>query len=182
MDTKTFLKEKEFPMPPKTHKPTDVGYLCENELEAYMKSVEVLRPWESLEVNKDTIGMPALVIRVDKKLLPKGETDRTDIFFNVIQYKFSCDIKNGKLGKKSLANFKTYVKDIYSYSYPAFVLEKLKSIDKAKAKQYAEEFKAELEKLYAKKIHIDQTHLDKLKAEIAGTTAESKLVLSKIKA
>ncbi|MCL2228964.1 MAG: hypothetical protein FWC00_04000 [Firmicutes bacterium] len=182
MEAKTYLKEADFPMPAKTHKPTDAGYLCEIELESYMKSIEVLRPWETLEVNKETVGVPALVIKVDKAKLPKGETDRTDIFFNVIQYKFSCDIKNGKLGKKSLANFKTYVKGIYSYSYPAFVLEKLKKANKEMAKKYAEEFKAELEKLYTKKINSEKTQLEKLKAEIDGTVAESKSALAKIKA
>ena len=185
MEDKVYLKEKDFPMPVKKIKPSDTGYLNETELEAYLKSIEVLKPWETIEVNKDVVGVPALVIsKSDPAKLPEGEAgkDRIGTFFNIIQYKFSCDIKNGKLGKNSLANFKTYVKDVYSYSYPAFVLAKLKKADKAHAKQYAEEFKAELDKLYAKKIAGDKAQLEKLKTEIAGATQEAKTALANIKA
>ena len=182
METKTYLKEKEYPMPMKKINPTDVWYLNETELENYLKRIEVLKPWEKVEVNKDTVGVPALVIKVVQEKKPDGENDRTGTFFNIIQYKFSCDIKNGKIGKNSLANFKTYVKDVYSYSYPEFVLEKLKAADKAKAKLYAEEFKTLLAKLYSKKIASDKSHFEKFKSEINGTTQESKAALAKIKA
>jgi len=181
MEQKIFLKEKEFPMPVKKIKPTDLEYLDASEIEAYLRSIEVIRPWEVIETSKGAIaGVSALSI-VSVKKMPKEEKDRTGTFFNFIQYKFSCDIKNGKVGKTTLANFTTYVKDAYSYSLPAFILESLKKKDKARAKQYAAEFKAELSKLYTKKITHDKKELEKFKAEVVGTTAESKVSLSKIK-
>ncbi|MDR0462150.1 MAG: hypothetical protein LBG88_02325 [Christensenellaceae bacterium] len=179
---KIYLQEKENPMPAKKIKQGEPWYLTEEELQKFMRQVEVIKPWEFVEVNKDAVGVPAFVIsKVDTKKLPKDATDRTGTFFNVIQYKFSCDIKNGKLGKNSLANFTTYVKGGYSYSYAAYVLEKLRGIDKAAAKEYATQFKAELQKLYDKKIADDTKAMEKYKAEIAGTVAESKVALAKIK-
>jgi DNA gyrase/topoisomerase IV subunit A len=184
MEEKVYLREKEYPMPVKKIKPTESEHLNEKELEEYLRSVEVLKPWEIIEVNKDAIGVPAFVISgLDAEKLPAGEAgkDRVGTFFNIIQYKFSCDIKNGKLGKTSMANFTTYVKDIYSYSYPAFILEKLKKVNKTQAKAYAEAFKTELQKLYNKKIASDEKELEKYKAETKGTLAESKTALAKIK-
>jgi hypothetical protein len=185
MEEKIYLREKEYPMPAKKIKPTEAGYLNEKEIEEFLRSVEVLKPWETVEVNRDAIvGVPAFIISGTDPKFQGGEPDkdRTGTFFNIIQYKFSCDIKNGKFGKKSMANFTTYVKDIFSYAYPHFVLEKLKKIDKSAAKLYAEEFKAELKKLYDKKLASDQKELEKYKAETKGTVTESKAALAKIKA
>jgi len=180
---KTYLKEKEFAMPAKKIKATDPEYLTVAEIEEYLRSIEVIRPYETVEVDKGTIaGMAALAItKVDTKKLGKEEKDRTGTFFNFVQYKFSADIKNGKLGKNTLANFTTYVKDIYSYTLPHFVLEKLKKENKAYAKTYAQDFKAEINKLYTKKLNADKKELEKIKAEVAGTTAEMKIALGKIK-
>ena len=187
MEEKIYLKEKEYPMPAKKINPADPAYLNEEELEQYMRAVEVLKPWEVIEINKDAVGTPALVItKFDPAKMPADESlvnkGRIGTFFNIIKYKFSCDIKNGKLGKNSLANFTTYVKDVYSYSYPHFVMEKLKRIDMAMAKAYAADFKAELQKLYDKKINADKKELEKYKVEVAGTTAESKIALARVKA
>ena len=187
MEEKIFLKEKDYSLPTKKISPTDLSYLNETELEEYMRSVEVLKPWEVIEINKEAVvGAPAFVItKIDATKIPAGaevNKDRVGTFFNIIQYKFSCDIKNGKFGRSSLANFTTFVKAVYSYSYPMFVLEKLKKINKEQAKIYATAFKAELQKLYEKKIASDKKELEKFKAEVAGTTAESKVMLAKIKA
>jgi hypothetical protein len=184
-ETKVYLREKEYRMPIKKIKPNEQDYLNEQELENYLRSIEVIKPWETVEVNKDAVaGLPLFVVSgVDADKAPDAEAgkDRVGTFFNIIQYKYSCDIKNGKLGKQSVGNFSTYVKDIYSYSYPAFVLEKLKKTDKIHAKTYAESYKHELEKLYNKKIASDQKELEKYTAETKGTVAESKIALAKIK-
>jgi hypothetical protein len=184
MEEKVYLKEKEFPMPVKKIKPTDPNYLNEKEIEEYMRSIDVIRPWETMAVDTTSvIGAPSFVIsKTDPKKKPKEVADREGMFFNIIQYKYSCDIKNGRIGKNSLANFTTYIKDTYSYSYPAFVLEKLKRVDKAMAKEYAAEFKAELAKLYAKKIAGDTKEFEKYRAEAKETEMESKAALSRIKA
>jgi hypothetical protein len=184
MEEKRYLKEKGFQVPAKKINPTDAAYLSEEELKEYLVSIEVLKPWEAVEVNKDIVGVPAFVIsKVNMSAVPKGEDykSREGMFFNIIQYKYSCDIKNGKIGKNSLANFTTYVKDMYSYSYPFFVLEKLKKIDKEYAKLYAQGFKAEITKLYDKKITGDRREMEKYQAEVKGATAEKKVFLSKIK-
>jgi len=186
MEDKIYLKEKDFPLPTKKVSPSDPGFLRDEELEEYLRTIEVIKPWEVIEINTEAIvGAPAFVIcRIDKNRLPKtGDVnkDRVGTFFNIIQYKYSCDVKNGKLGKNSLANFTTFVRATYSYSYAAFVLEKLKKVDKTLAKDYATSFKAELEKLYNKKITGDKKELEKYKLEVAETTAEMKTALAKIK-
>ena len=186
MEEKIYLKEKDYAMPTKKISTTGLGCLNEEELEQYLRSIEVLKPWEVIEINRDAVvGAPAFVItKIDATKIPKGaevNKDRAGTFFNIIQYKFSCDIKNGKFGKNSLANFTTFVKGVYSFSYPAFVLEKLKKINKDQAKIYAAAYKAELQKLYEKKIAQDKKELEKYKLEVAGTVAESKIALAKIK-